>query len=50
MSLGNVSYPGVNEQYFIQAVRYLRAATLIPEFRLPRHLRRYLEDYGRFVD
>ncbi|KAF2436514.1 hypothetical protein EJ08DRAFT_655504 [Tothia fuscella] len=50
MSLGNVSYSGVNEEYFRQAILYLRRASDVSGFPLPSHLQRYLEDYGRFVD
>ena len=40
MSLGNVSYARVGEGVFEHAVVYLRAASNIPGFNLPRHLRR----------
>ncbi|KAF2099342.1 hypothetical protein NA57DRAFT_74843 [Rhizodiscina lignyota] len=49
MSLGNVSYARVGEGIFEHAVLYLRAASNISGFTLPRHLRRWLDDYGRFV-
>ena len=49
MSLGNVSYSHHNEQYFQQAVRYLRTASSIEGFQLSPYLRRYaliLPQYG----
>ncbi|KAK2785646.1 hypothetical protein FQN52_008334 [Onygenales sp. PD_12] len=49
MSLGNVSYPQNSEGSFIQAVLYLRKAAKIPGYRLPSHLRQYLQEYGAFV-
>lgn len=61
MSLGNVSSPRVNEQYFHEALGYLRAASEMQGYSLPAHLQqyaksenlgadtdsfRYLEEYG----
>lgn len=40
MSLGNVSYARVGEGVFEHAILYLRAASHIRGFSLPRHLRR----------
>lgn len=40
MSLGNVSYSRVGEGIFENAVLFLRAASQIPGYSLPRHLRR----------
>jgi hypothetical protein len=40
MSLGNVSYSHHNEQYFQQAVRYLRRASSIEGFEMSLYLRR----------
>ncbi|KAK6433238.1 hypothetical protein LTR95_010581 [Oleoguttula sp. CCFEE 5521] len=50
MSLGNVSSPRVNEDYYRRAVRLLRAATLLPDYTLSRYLAGYLEEYGRLVE
>lgn len=41
MSLGNVSYSHHNEQYFQQAVIWLRTASQIPNFQLSPYLQRY---------
>ncbi|OQO00517.1 hypothetical protein B0A48_13867 [Cryoendolithus antarcticus] len=49
MSLGNVSSPRVNEDYYRRAVRLLRAATLLPDYTLSRYLSGYLEEYGRLT-
>ncbi|KAL2218768.1 hypothetical protein M432DRAFT_676219 [Thermoascus aurantiacus ATCC 26904] len=49
MSLGNVSYADTNIQYFSQAVKYLRMASSIKGYRLPSHLSKYLQEYGRLV-
>ncbi|KAK5243126.1 hypothetical protein LTR16_008094, partial [Cryomyces antarcticus] len=38
MSLGNVSYTRINEQYFHQAISYLRMATNVPGYSLSPHL------------
>jgi hypothetical protein len=40
MSLGNVSYSRVNEDYFRQAIYFLRRASDTPGFPLPAHLQR----------
>jgi hypothetical protein len=40
MSLGNVSYARVNEDYFRQAIHFLRRASDTPGFPLPSHLQR----------
>ena len=40
MSLGNVSYSQNNEQYFQQAVLWLRRAAQIPGFQLSPYLQR----------
>lgn len=49
MSLGNVSYSYVNEQYFRQALMYLQRASEIPGYALSPYLRSYLDDYGRLI-
>lgn len=38
MSLGNVSSPRMNGQYFRQALAYLRTASELPGYALPLHL------------
>jgi hypothetical protein len=38
MSLGNVSSPRVNEQYYREALEYLQAATDMADYTLPLHL------------
>ena len=40
MSLGNVSYSRINEDYFRQALHYLRQASNVAGYPLPAHLRR----------
>ncbi|KAI1626058.1 hypothetical protein EDD37DRAFT_329510 [Exophiala viscosa] len=50
MSLGNVEYSQNQEQYFTRAIRYLRRASQIQEFRLSPYLQSYLDDYGRLID
>ncbi|KIW41081.1 hypothetical protein, variant 3 [Exophiala oligosperma] len=50
MHLGNVTYSHNNEQYFTRAIRYLRRATRMPNFRLSPYLQSYLDDYGRLID
>ncbi|KAL6241023.1 hypothetical protein RBB50_012118 [Rhinocladiella similis] len=50
MHLGNVTYSHNNEQYFHRAIRYLRRAAQMPNFRLSLYLQSYLDDYGRLVD
>ncbi|KAL2357713.1 hypothetical protein BJ546DRAFT_323740 [Cryomyces antarcticus] len=50
MSLGNVSYTRINEQYFHQAISYLRMATNVPGYSLSPHLQQYLDDYGRLME
>ena len=42
MSLGNVSYSYVNEQYFRQALLYLRRASEVPRYTLSPFLQRYV--------
>lgn len=42
MSLGNVSYSYVNEQYFRQALVYLRRASQHPNYRLSPYLQKYV--------
>ncbi|GME25415.1 uncharacterized protein LTHEOB_12329 [Neofusicoccum parvum] len=46
MSLGNVSYSRNSQQYFSQALRYLRMTSGISGYQLPEHLQQYLEEYG----
>lgn len=43
MSLGNVSSSRVHQQYFHEALTYLRQATEIPSCNLPQHLQQYVE-------
>jgi hypothetical protein len=50
MSLGNVSASPRDEQYFTQAIRYLRRARAIPGYTLSIYLQQYLSDYGRYVN
>lgn len=50
MSLGNVSYSTANEQYFRQALLYLRRASRLEGFTLSTYLEGYLDDYGRLID
>jgi hypothetical protein len=38
MSLGNVSSPKMNGQYFQQALAYLQTANELPGYVLPLHL------------
>lgn len=40
MSLGNVSYSRMNEDYFRQAIDYLRMASDTAGFPLPSHLQK----------
>lgn len=42
MSLGNVSYSSVNEQYFRQALTYLRNASEIGDYTLSPYLQKYV--------
>lgn len=42
MSMGNVSSPRANFQYFRQAIHYLRRASSAREYTLPAHLQRYV--------
>ena len=42
MSLGNVSSPRVNEQYFRRALQLLRAASEIPDYTLSRYLQQFV--------
>ncbi|KAI9813062.1 MAG: hypothetical protein M1827_004282 [Pycnora praestabilis] len=49
MSLGNVSYQNTNEQYFRQALQYLRRASDIPGYTLSQYLQQYLDDYSRLL-
>ncbi|KAK5006246.1 hypothetical protein LTR39_005714 [Cryomyces antarcticus] len=45
MSLGNVSYTRINEQYFHQAISYLRMATNVPGYSLSPHLQQSVSLY-----
>ncbi|KAF2836394.1 hypothetical protein M501DRAFT_1033910 [Patellaria atrata CBS 101060] len=47
MSLGNVSYSGVNIENYEIALDYLRSAMAIPGYVLEPHLHQYLDDYGQ---
>lgn len=40
MSLGNVSSPRTNEQYFRRALQLLQRASQIQGYALPRHLQK----------
>ena len=44
MFFGNVSSPRTNEATFRRALQLLRAATLIPDYTLCRHLQQYVTD------
>ncbi|KAK7725058.1 hypothetical protein SLS57_003971 [Botryosphaeria dothidea] len=46
MSLGNVSYSRNSQQYFNQALQYLRMTSSMAGYQLPEHLQQYLEEYG----
>ncbi|KAF2831789.1 hypothetical protein CC86DRAFT_402285 [Ophiobolus disseminans] len=46
MSMGNVTSSRVNDQYFQQAMAYLREAAELAEYTLPAHLEQYLDEYG----
>jgi hypothetical protein len=48
MSLGNVSYSRMNEEYFRQAIYCLRTASDIAGFPLPSHLQRYVPKAKRY--
>ncbi|KAF1969198.1 hypothetical protein BU23DRAFT_244606 [Bimuria novae-zelandiae CBS 107.79] len=50
MSLGNVSSPKTNCQYFQQALSYLQDANELTNYNLPLHLQSYLEDYGSLME
>ncbi|KAK7180745.1 hypothetical protein PSPO01_13187 [Paraphaeosphaeria sporulosa] len=50
MSLGNVSSPKVNGQYFRQALEYLRSASELPGYALPLHLQMYFEEYESLME
>jgi hypothetical protein len=47
MSLGNVHGPRTNQQYFRRALQLLQRASDVEDYVLPRHLQKYLDDYGR---
>ncbi|CAG8950496.1 hypothetical protein HYFRA_00006993 [Hymenoscyphus fraxineus] len=49
MSLGNVTAPPGDERYFHQAIRFLRRAEAMPQYRLSVYMQEYLNDYGRYV-
>ena len=49
MSLGNVTAPPTDEQFFMQAIGYLRRAAATPGYTLSVYLQQYLDDYGRYV-
>lgn len=49
MSLGNVTAPPADEQFFTQAIWYLRYAAATPGYSLSIYLQQYLDDYGRYV-
>jgi hypothetical protein len=49
MSLGNVTGTPNDEQFFTQAIRYLRRAEAVPGYILSVYLAQYLNDYGRYV-
>ncbi|KAI5366247.1 hypothetical protein Slin15195_G077690 [Septoria linicola] len=50
ISMGNVSPPRHEQQYFRRAIELLRAATSLDDPNLDRHLREFLDYYGRYVD
>ncbi|KAH8815132.1 hypothetical protein F5884DRAFT_871294 [Xylogone sp. PMI_703] len=50
MSMGSVNSSPADEQYFINAIHYLRRAQTLPGFQLAAHLEQYLNDYGRYVN
>ncbi|GAB7332081.1 hypothetical protein MBLNU13_g03969t1 [Cladosporium sp. NU13] len=47
MSIGNVSGPRTNQQYFRRALQLLQRASDVEDYALPGHLQKYLDDYGR---
>ncbi|KAH8800362.1 hypothetical protein F5884DRAFT_825037 [Xylogone sp. PMI_703] len=50
ISMGIVSGSPVDEQYFVNAICFLRRAQALPDYHLSSWLGRYLDEYGKYVN